>query len=286
MNTRAANRIAHATLVTIACLFACPVGAQPPQPPTLDQILQHLEANLRHYEKTVPSFYCDERVYSSMSASALPTQTVTDSTFRLKHSPHPNGTITLEESRDVKKVNGRPSTATELGGPSVVSGAFSGGLAIVSINQQSCMTYKLHPIRHPKDPYVVEFSSFGRHTFAANCILKEGGSGRVIIEPATMQVKRMELDAPQHELFFDTSPDGSHSPPVVGEWVISVSYSPTPLGAETFWLPRDIESVITVRSEQARSGHTNFGTWNFDAHYRNYHKLEVTSRILPADPTP
>jgi hypothetical protein len=46
------------------------------------------------------------------------------------------------------------------------------------------------------------------------------------------------------------------------------------LEGKTFWLPVTIEGKMTG----------GFGptVWTFDAHYSNFHKLEVSTRILPA----
>jgi hypothetical protein len=50
-----------------------------------------------------------------------------------------------------------------------------------------------------------------------------------------------------------------------------------------FWLPTTIDSVITAANSSTIGRPYNSSTWSFNARYRNYHKLEVTSRILPAD---
>src|SRR5215469_1152257 len=44
--------------------------AQQGKTPTLDEILQRLEANLSHYDKSVPNLFCDEHVVSQMRPAA------------------------------------------------------------------------------------------------------------------------------------------------------------------------------------------------------------------------
>jgi hypothetical protein len=108
------RRLAFSALALL--LLVRPASAQPPSPPTLDEILTRLESNLQHCETAVPTFFCDEHVLSRLNANPIPSETITDSTFRLKRTEHPDGTSTLDESRDVKKVNGLPASGEDLTG--------------------------------------------------------------------------------------------------------------------------------------------------------------------------
>jgi hypothetical protein len=67
----------------------------------------------------------------------------------------------------------------------------------------------------------------------------------------------------------------------VGERLLTVDYAPIPLGPETFWLP----TTITSRDTTGK-GTFHPTVWTFQATYRNYHKLEVTTRIVPTAETP
>jgi hypothetical protein len=58
--------------------------------------------------------------------------------------------------------------------------------------------------------------------------------------------------------------------------VITVDYAPVLLGGESFWLP----STVTLRATSG-SGTFHVIVWSFRATYRNYHKLEVTSHVVP-----
>jgi hypothetical protein len=268
------HRLAIALLLGVVCIVG-PATAQQTEPPTLDDLLVQLENNLHHYDTAIPSFLCDEHVVSQLLPSRRDQDTVTDSVFRLKRTVHPNHTINLDESREVKTVNGHPAAGEDLSGPSVLSGAFSGGLAIVSLTQKTCMSYKLQPIkpRHPRDPYIIEFVTVANPENLSDCLLRENGSGRVLIDRTTMQIKRMELNAPNHILTFaGTTPDGRPISPVVGPWAVSVDYAPILLGGRTFWMPSTITSKMTAIPT----------VWSFKARYSNYHKLEVTSRIVPS----
>jgi hypothetical protein len=170
--------------------------------PTLGEILQRLQENLDQYDSGVPSFFCDEHVVSRVEPGLPSQNTVTDSVFRLKRVVNPNHTTTLEESREVKTVNGRPATKEKIDGPSIVDGAFEGGLDVVSLNQTACMNYTLERINRnrPSEPIVVRFASVLTPENKGGCLLQENGRGRVLIDPATMQITRMELTTPHHTI--------------------------------------------------------------------------------------
>jgi hypothetical protein len=242
--------------------------AQQPPPPTLDEILLRLQSNLQHYDSKVPDFFCTEHAVSVVVYGKHHQSTVTDSIFRLKRNTNPDNTAALAESREIKAINGTPAEAKQISGPSILSGVFSGGLDTVSLSQKPCMSYTLQPIEpgHSSEPYVVQFATLPGHHFSG-CVLKEDGSGRVLIDPTTMQVTRMELTVPHHVIL----------PAVAGVWHISINYAPVRLGGQTFWMPATITSRATPDDID---DHT---VWWFNASYSNYHKLEVTSRILPSN---
>jgi len=242
-------------------------------------ILQRLQKNLDQYDSGVPNFFCDEHVVSQVEPGLPSQNTVTDSVFRLKRTAKPDHTTTLEESREVKMVNGRSAATKMIDGPSIVDGAFEGGLDVVSLNQTVCMNYTLQRINRnrPTEPIIVHFASVLTPENSGECLLHENGKGRVLIDPATMQVTRMELTTPHHTII----PGDTYTSPVVGDWVLSVDYAPVVLEGRSFWMP----ATITSRSTSGR-GTFHPIVWTFRATYSNYHKLEVTSRILPGSEVP
>jgi hypothetical protein len=248
---------------------------QQAQSPTLHDILQRLEENLDQYKTLVPSFFADEHVVSSRSDGDV---TTTDSTFRLKRVTGSDLKSVLEESHEVKKVNGWPAAGDAVGGPTSLSGAFSGGYALVSLTQQVCMRYMLKPIKpnHPNEPYIVKFASVSASERPDDCLLHDDNTGRVLIDPATMQIKRMEFHAPHH--LISPAVDASSVSPIVGRWDVFVEYAPVLLGGKSFWLPTKISERMIDSSRK--------NEWKYDAAYSNYHKLEVTSRILPYSEAP
>jgi hypothetical protein len=248
------------------------VFAQRTRTPSLGEILQRLDANLNHYDAGVPSLFCDEYATSSrIEPGERDYNRVTDSVFRLRRTPQTDHTTSLVESREIKSVDGKATASQKMDGPALLSGIFEGGLAVVSVDQTKCMNYSLQRVnrKRPAEPYVVRFATVLTAQNRADCFLQEESKGRVFVDPATMQVKRLEITTPRHTIV-DGSPFATGD---VGRRELSVDYSPVLLGDGTFWMP----SAIAMRTTSG----SGFDTvvWAFRAVYRNYHRLEVTSRI-------
>ncbi|HEV2710673.1 MAG TPA: hypothetical protein VGU67_10700 [Edaphobacter sp.] len=254
--------------------FSSAQGGQRAKTPTLEEIQQQLEVNLNHFDTGVPSFFCDEHVISEIQHRPRKEDTITDSVFRLKRTPNPDHTTTLVESREIKTVDGKPTASQNIDGPTMLRGWFEGGLAIVSPSQTACINYTLQRInkKHPTEPYVVRFATVLTPQNSAACLLREDSKGRVFIDPVSMQITHMELTTPRHTII----PGDRYRPPIVGKRVLTLDYAPALLGGETFWMP----STISLRAISG-SGTFHPTIWSFQAIYRNYHKLEVKSRILP-----
>jgi hypothetical protein len=140
----------------------------------------------------------NEHVVSSLSYAKKHQSTVTDSVFRVVRTS--SGTLT--ESHEIQAVNDTPAKGEHVDGPTSLSGVFTGGLDAVSLRQSACMSYTLQPIDpgHPNEPYVIQFTTLPNTQRRSDCVLKEEGAGRVFVDPATMQVTRMELRAPNHTI--------------------------------------------------------------------------------------
>jgi hypothetical protein len=270
------SRTSSTAILLIALLgLSSVLRAQQAKTPTLDEILSRVDWNLNKYDTRVPSLFCDEHLISTYVETGQRDQkTITDSVFRLKRTREPGHRTTLVESREIQSVDGKPATSQDLDGPTLLSGAFEGGLAVVSLNQASCMNYELHGINKNRltKPYIVLFSTVLTPENSSKCLLQEKSKGRVLIDPASMQITRLEIATPRHTIV----DEGGHTSPLVGKRDITVDYASVLLGGEIFWMP----STITMRVTRG-SGTFHMAIWSFRATYRNYHKLEVTSRILP-----
>jgi hypothetical protein len=231
---------------------------------SLDEILRRLEDNLNHYYKDVPNFYCSEHVVSSLSYAKTHQVTATDSSFRVMRE----SAGTLTESHEVQAINGTPAGGVRVGGPTSVSGVFTGSLNAVSLSQSACMRYTLQPadLRHPNQPYVIQFVTSPNTQHVQGCLLKEEAAGRVFVDPATFQVTRLELKAPNHRI----------NSAEVGTWRIAIDYEPVSLAGKIFWMPSAVTSTAIP------DGFTPPEVYSFSAKYSDYHKLEVTSHIVPS----
>src|ERR1700751_3733511 len=126
------------------------------------------------------------------------------------------------------------------------------------------MRYTLHPIEGGA-PYVIEFATLPDNQLRRDCAIWEDGAGRVLVAPVTMQVTRMELEVPHHKITFGEA----------GVWKIAIDYGRTEIAGQTFWMPVTITSTATPSEVYTPT------VYKFSARYRDYHKLEVRSRIVP-----
>ena len=269
-------------LLAASCLPTL-VSAQP-APLTVDSIVQKLQANLDAYAKSIPNFLVEEHIDSAESSTAVQIsrrgpglssnhEMVAESIFRLKRKINPaNNTFTFEESRDVTTIDGRPANGRGIDAPSMIAGAFSGGLAFVSQSERACMTYTLEATK-PGKPIVVRYQSAPHIAHPEECILAEDTEGRVWIDPVSMQIQRIEVDVPRHMLT-PVLGDGRMGVPTQTHWTVEVIYKPVVLNNRNFWLPATIISNCSNDDTQ----------WSFRGSYRNYHLLEVNSHIVvPGD---
>jgi len=226
-----------------------------------------LQENFREYLRTVPSLFCDEKVRSEFGLANVEPKSVhslTESTFRLQRRLTVERKLDLLESRDVRKVDGKPVARGAIAGPALLSGAFGTGLSVVTSSEQKCLAFKMHPnlTRFPPHRIVIDFAVLPNAPNDATCL--DGKSrGKVFLDPETLHIRRIEMIRPDYEIV----------PKMRGEWKWSVDYDVVSLGGRPFWLPKTIDSDAT-------SYGLNPLTWTFSAEYRNYHKLEVTSHIV------
>ncbi|GGA53360.1 hypothetical protein GCM10011507_00530 [Edaphobacter acidisoli] len=267
-------RMSYTAISLIALLgFSPALCAQSTKAPSLDAILERLERNLNHYDTAVPSFYCDEHAISSRTQPKVPdATTITDSIFRLKRIIKDGQTAALVESREIKSINGKPPNPKDDDPPSELSGLFEGGLDVASLDQTACINYKLKQLNknHRAESYIIRFATVLTPQNTAACFFKEDSKGQVFVDPATMQVTHVEITTPHHVI--DAA---RYMPRIVGKRKLTVDYAPVQFDGQTFWMPSEVNMLVTSGS--------SFDTvaWSFHATYRNYHKLEVTSHIVP-----
>lgn len=278
---------------TVAPLAVAPESANP-----VDALLATLEANLNSYLHTVPSFLCKERIVSEMEPSSAPggsQRTVTDSVFRVRRTLDPIGSSSLEESHAVQLIDGKPAPANatedtaQAIAPMAVMGIYSNALNLVALSGKECFKYKVHAARadHPNDRIVVDFEDLPAAHRSSDCPTNGRISGRATIEQQSLRILRIETRMDDH-----INLDGAKE-----RWNWSVDYAPVVLSSTTFWMPSAIHSKAVPKSLPAdpypaanasRHGSAVLGslgrrslTYTLDAHYTDYHLLNVTSRVLP-----
>jgi len=301
------------------------LAQQPATPPvplaTLEQVLNGVLNNFATYLSTVPNLYADEHLVSSSSGMGIGavgaqgglfgnriSSSTTDSIFRLKRGDARGKVPQLIESRQIQSVNHRPPAPDQtLTGPVFFSGGFSYAASFLSPVLEPCYVYRLqHNQRlHGSTVLVVDYTSKQFLSRDAKCPVSEQHSGRVFLDPASLQIVRLEQVRPRHDIsqeisgefrqFLDGVPKltgmGGASVPqqengqgkeLTATWAWSIDYAQVTLNGRTFWLPKTITSKTS----------TNDGPqvhWSFAASYSNYHLMDVHSTILPGieyDPKP
>ncbi|WP_353072999.1 hypothetical protein [Tunturiibacter gelidiferens] len=248
----------------LACLLGCFATALGQQPaPALDQILSRVEANTEQYKATVPSFLCDERISSQeIRDGKLKHETTVEALFRVTRSASPAGS--LEESREVRSVNGKLSSGKKLDMPISFNGGFSGALAkFLSADRRECFDYGADPAS-PAPPGTEAFTFTAREAAAKQpaCVsIQPGTTGKFVVD-ASMQVTHIERTVP-HPIGKDQTVLGT----------ASVDYAPVTLNGRSFWLP---STIIAFTTETTKTN-----AFRFTAKYTNYHRFAASSTILP-----
>ena len=127
-----------------------------------------------------------------------------------------------------------------------------------------CADYHLVPNArlHRKPVLAIDYVSKPSMVGDPQCPGPEPHSGRAYIDPDDLRVLRLEMKTPKHHML-----DGS-----VVLWTWSIDYSPVNIDGKTFWMPKTIASQAFSIDNSIQ--------WGFEASYRNYHKTNVTSRII------
>jgi hypothetical protein len=251
---------------SFAYLLMCyPAVAAKAQQLTLDQILTRVEANTDQYKAAVPSFLCDEHITSQeLHGGKLNHETTVDAVFRVIRSATQTGT--LNESREVKAVDGKPPSNNKLNMPISFSGGFIGALdKFLSADHRRCFDYG------PDSTITASPAGTAAFTFAAReatandpacSSIQPGTTGRFVIDTVALRVIHIERTVPQ--------PVGKDHA-VLG--TATVDFAPVNLSGKSFWLPNTISAFTTETPK------TN--AFRFSAHYSNYHRFAATSTILP-----
>jgi hypothetical protein len=253
-----------------AYLLACSavVIAQTQQSnPALEQLLSRIGTNTEQYKASVPSFLCDEHIVSQeLHEGALMHETSVDALFRVTRPT--SQTSTLDESREVKSIDGKPSSNKKINMPISFSGGFSGALAkFLSADRRQCFDYQ-PDLSHAALPGAEAFIFTAREAALkgpACAGIQSGTTGKFVVDSATAQVTHIERTVP-YPVGKDQNVFGT----------ASVDFAPVILNGSTFWLP----STVSASTSETPKTHA----FRFTAHYSNYHRFAASSTILPTVP--
>jgi hypothetical protein len=239
---------------------------QTQEPLSLDQLLSQVEAKSDRYNATVPGFACDEHIVSQeFHQGQLKRETTADGVFSvIRSASTPN---TLEESREIKRINGKPAVNKKMNLPLSFSGGFSGALTkFLSREHRLCFEYAADTST-PSPQGSAAFTFVAKAAVAnepACASIQPGTRGKFVVDTASMQVIHIERTVPnpvgRDETVFGTA---------------AVEYAAATFSGESFWLP---STIIAFTTETAKTN-----GFRFTAHYGDYHRFASTSTILPAD---
>jgi hypothetical protein len=250
-----------------AFLLACSgvaIAQVQQQDSALDKLLSRVEANTEQYKASVPSFLCDEHIVSQeLRDGKLKHETTVDALFRVNRSASQAGN--LDESREVKAIDGKPSSGGKINMPISFTGGFSRALAkFLSADHRQCFDYQ-PDLTHATSPGSEAFTFTAREAAlkeAACTSIQSGTTGKFVIDSATSEVSHIERTVP-----YPVGKDRS----VLG--TAAVDFAPVTLNGKNFWLP----SVISASTTET----PKTDAFRFTAHYSNYHRFAASSTILP-----
>jgi len=258
----------HLRQIPAACtlLAGILVSAQAQQPLSLDQLLSQIEVNTERYSATVPSFICNEHVLSQeVHEGKIKRETTVDAVFSVTRSTAKANT--LEESREIKLIDGKPAASKKMTMPLSFSGGFSGALyKFLSSDHRSCFEYAADASTQPPKG-TAAFTFVTKPTAAKDTSCKSiqpGTTGKFTVDTTSMQVTHIERTV-QNPVGKDQTVLGT----------AAVDYAPVVLNGKSFWLPTTITAFTTETSK------TN--SVRFAARYNDYHRFAATATILPAD---
>ena len=258
------------SVVCLGLLLIVPGSASLSQSlPKLNQILPRVQEHVKEFEHSLPDFICDERITSrELMAGTVIHETLIDSTFRGTQNKDGKDKP-FTEWREIHTIDGRPAPKSQqLTGPFFFGGGFSSVLdAIFSPKNSQYFNYKVIGTEKVDEDVavVIKFETkkgqtalLHRELFGSQYVMK--GSGTAWIDPASMNVVRLELQ------YLD--------PPVPeGVLVVRIDYAEVAINEKKFWMPKTLTAEQTVPNPKVPVG------GQYIAEYSNYQQFKVSTKI-------
>jgi hypothetical protein len=262
-------RLCSRTLLFAFVMFSGLACAQPPGTRadglSLEEILMRLQIHHWEYERTVPEFFADEWAVSEVHGTQIPRlQTVSESVFRLRRGERDIFPPELIETRTVLRSNGVAVNGSALKGPSILIGAFSNGLAMVTLQERLCFNFRIahHGDVHHAPTFTIEYEMKPNASEIPGCLPWPGARGEAVIDANTFDTLRFQMHVPRYP----------EVPGIEGPWRWNVDFAPVVLDGKRYFMPKKITS-----NAESMDGRI---VWSFSASYRNYHKTDVHTRII------
>lgn len=241
----------------VVFLFSIVAGCQ--NTPSLNVVLDRLDAYAKQYQATLPSLSCDEQITSQAlnKKSKVTREVKIESTLREVRTEDPYDPFI--EKREFKSIDGRrpkPTFRTSQM-PYFVEGGFAGLAGFKRWEQRECFDAAVtsadggHTVR-------MEMTLKTNSTNPSCATLPDGFHRIVIADPETGRIFHTErtiapeVAARNTEVYFG-----------------GIDYAPEKLGEQTFWLPSRFYA------------HDAKGTARMFATYSNCHRYTGELKILP-----
>ena len=229
--------------------------------PSLDTLLDRLDAYAKQYQATLPSLSCDEQITSQAvnKKGKVRREVKAQSTLHEVRTENPYDPF--HEERAFKSINGRrPSPALQM--PYFVEGGFASLVGFKRWEQRECFDYVLTP---GDDSQTVRLDmTLKTKSRNPSCARLPAGFDRMIIaDPETGRVLHTERTIAPEAAAAD-----------VGVYFGAIDYRPQTIGEQEFWLPSHFYS------------HDATGTGRMSATYSNCHRYLGELKILPSVPSP
>ncbi len=268
----------HYYAVTIACrisstlgrlsallvLAAWPAAAQEKQI-SVEEILSRVQAEKASYEASLPDCICDESLSSQkLTRGHVERQATAEASFRVERKrQHDEGKSPFKETRELRTLNGKPSSAKEFKGPLTLPNGVDDAFEIFAVDNVRCYTYQLEA-----PPDSSKAGSVLRVTFAAKPNVKElggvcgenreGETGDMSIDSESFSVTRFQTRSPNLGLKNKV-------------FTYSVDLTKAVIGGKEYWMPSLVQAEMLDTAEPVRYVYT--------ARYTNYRKFDADSKV-------
>jgi hypothetical protein len=255
-NARYASVLRWVALVALLLDLNLPAQTRPQ--PSLQSILARLDETAASFATSIPDFLADEIYVSQELRGAKVKRSVTTvSTLRvLKTSGKPTN-----ESRDIHTINGKAASGDQIHGPFIMNGGFDQFLLYLRTSNIRCYDARIEPSSDTSQITLLFLAKESAEHCSPHYV---GETITAILNAQTLHIVRIDHVVP---LIRGINRANSS---------MSADFAQVQLGELTFLLPTHVRSQLTFDASDR--------ILRSDAVYSNFHRLAVTSNIVPVNP--